>query len=155
MSGRLIILRHAQADPGIGTSDADRELTGKGRVQAAAVGRLLAGEGLVPDHVICSTARRTRQTWELVAAGLPGEPTVDFEPAAYSAGLDAMFELIGLVGADVGTLMVVGHNPTAAQLAAAFIGGVVAFPPASIAVADLDVEWLYAAPGTGTGRILT
>ena len=35
------------------------------------VGERLAREGLLPDHVLCSTARRTRQTWDLVAEQLP------------------------------------------------------------------------------------
>ncbi|GAB3206474.1 SixA phosphatase family protein [Marinactinospora thermotolerans] len=155
MNGRLVILRHAQAEPALGGPDADRPLTAVGRSQAEAVGAALAREGLLPDQVICSTARRTRQTWELVARHLAARPETDYSDAAYGAGLDDVFGLINLVDPAVGTLLYVGHNPTAGMLASAFMEeGPVPFPPASVAVVDLEVEWLYAAPGTGTGRIL-
>ncbi|RCV53652.1 SixA phosphatase family protein [Marinitenerispora sediminis] len=156
MSGRLVILRHADAEHIGTTADMDRELTDEGRARAAAAGELLTREGVLPDHVICSPARRTRQTLDLVAARLPTRPTVEYEPAAYTADPDEMLELISRVDTGVRTLLVVGHNPTMAQLALAFTdsAAAVSFPPASIAVVDLEVGWLYAAPGTGTGRIL-
>ncbi|MBB6174149.1 phosphohistidine phosphatase [Nocardiopsis mwathae] len=154
---RLIILRHAKAEHGYVGTDHERELTDKGRKQAANVGKLLAESELIPDHVICSTAARTRRTLELALQEMPGQPTVAYESVAYMAGIDTIFELINAVDADIDTLMVVGHNPTMAQLAAAFLGDepLMAFPTASVAVVDLEVDWLYAAPDTGTARILT
>ncbi|PSK99434.1 phosphohistidine phosphatase [Murinocardiopsis flavida] len=156
MTRRLVVLRHAQAELGVGRPDHERALTGTGRSQAAEAGASLARAGLVPDHVICSSARRTRQTLDLALGELPATPSVDYSDAAYSAGVDDIFALVSAVDPDVSTLLVVGHNPTVAQLAAAFTGDgtLLAFPPAAAAVAELDVEWLYAAPGTGTGRLL-
>lgn len=156
MTRRLIVLRHAQAEHGAGGPDHERVLTGTGRDQAAAVGGTLARAGLVPDHVICSSARRTRQTLDLALGELPAAPSVDYSDAAYSGGVDDIFALVSGVDPDVSTLLVVGHNPTVAQVAAAFTGAgmLMSFPPAAAAVAELDVEWLYAAPGTGTGRLL-
>lgn len=156
MNRRLVVLRHAEAGHAPGAADRDRPLTDRGRLQAQEAGGLLADAGLLPDHVICSTALRTRQTLELALGRMGREPSVDLSGEAYSADLDTMFELIGLVGGDVRTLLVVGHNPTAAQLASSFTEGpaLVPFPPASVAAVDLDVDWLYAAPGTGTARIL-
>ncbi|TDQ55343.1 SixA phosphatase family protein [Actinorugispora endophytica] len=155
MNRRLIVMRHAKAENAPGLADVERDLTDTGRAQAGAVGALLAREGLVPEHVICSAARRTRETWRLVAEGLPTEPETDVTASLYSAGVDTALELVGRVDPAVRTLLLVGHNPTMAQLAAAFgDGGYPHFPPASVAVVDLDVDWLYAAPGTGTARIL-
>ncbi|MFC3999966.1 SixA phosphatase family protein [Nocardiopsis sediminis] len=156
MSRRLVILRHARAEHGFAGPDHDRSLTESGRAQALEAGRRLALAGLVPDHVICSTATRTRQTLDGVLAELPARPSVEFEESAYAADLDTAFALINAADPDVGTLLLVGHNPTMADLASAFIDdpGLVSFPPASLAVVDLEVEWLYAAPGTGDGRIL-
>ncbi|MEY9214192.1 histidine phosphatase family protein [Thermobifida halotolerans] len=156
MSRRLIVLRHAQAEHSASLSDIERPLSGEGRGQARAVGALLAREGLLPEHVLCSTAQRTRQTWGLVAEELPCEPEVDFEAELYTADVDTALRLVTLVDPEVRTLLLVGHNPTMAQLAAAFDSdsGYLSFPPASAAVIDLEVDWLYAAPGTGSLRLL-
>ncbi|CAM3662571.1 histidine phosphatase family protein [Nocardiopsis rhodophaea] len=154
---RLIILRHAKAEHGYVGTDHERELTDKGRKQAQKVGTLLTEADCIPDHVICSTAVRTRQTLDLAMERMPRRPTADYESAAYMAGIDTIFDLINMVDADISTLMVVGHNPTMAQLAAAFLEDepLISFPTASVALVDLEVDWLYAAPGTGTARILT
>ncbi|WP_046469222.1 SixA phosphatase family protein [Allosalinactinospora lopnorensis] len=156
MIKKLIILRHAKAEQDYAGADHERALTGKGRKQAEAVGNRLAETGIVPDHVICSTSLRTRQTLELAMANLPVEPTVDFEESAYGADPDTILDLVQMTDPEVGTLMVVGHNPAMAQLASLFTGNgsLTSFPTASIAVVDLEVEWLYAAPGAGDGSIL-
>ncbi|QUX29049.1 histidine phosphatase family protein [Nocardiopsis akebiae] len=151
---RLLLMRHAQAENGF--EDFERGLTDRGRSQAEAVGRLLAERGYVPDHVICSAARRTRQTLDGVLGAMePGvRPEVDYSEAAYSAGVDTLLELVNQVDPDAGTVLVVAHNPTVAQLAGAFLGGPAAYPPATVAAVELEVEWLYAAPGTGSGALL-
>jgi phosphohistidine phosphatase len=159
MSRTLLLMRHARAETGHGVADFDRGLTDVGRSQAVKVGRLLAERGYAPDHVICSAARRTRQTLDgvLGAMDLESAPEVDYSEAAYSAGVEALLELVNYVDADAGTVLVVGHNPTIAQLSASFIGGgaLVSYPPATVAAVELGVEWLYAAPGTGSGVLLS
>ncbi|WP_345559400.1 histidine phosphatase family protein [Streptomonospora halophila] len=157
MTRRLIVLRHAQAEPLIDGSDHERPLTAEGREQARAAGAHLASGALFPDRVICSTALRTRQTVELVAESLPDSPPVDFERDLYGADVPAAMELISRTDPEVGTLLVVGHNPTMAQLVGAFMPDepLDSFPTAGLAVIDLEVEWLYAAPGTGAARLLT
>lgn len=147
-------MRHAQAENGF--EDFERGLTDRGRSQAEAVGRLLAERGYVPDHVVCSAARRTRQTLDGVLGAMEPEtrPEVDYSEAAYSAGVDTLLELVNQVDPDARTVLVVAHNPTVAQLAGAFLGNPAAYPPATVAVVELEVEWLYAAPGTGSGTLL-
>lgn len=157
MTKRLIVLRHAETEPLVDGSDHERPLTAAGREQARAAGVYLAEGALFPDRAICSTALRTRQTVELVAEALPHSPAVDYERDAYGADVPAMLELISRTDPEVGTLLVVGHNPTVAQVVAAFMPDdpLISFPPAGLAVVDLEVEWLYAAPGTGVARLLT
>ena len=63
----LILLRHAHAEPATtGQSDLDRPLSPQGLAEAEAVARWLKEQGLVPDRVLCSPARRTRETLEAV-----------------------------------------------------------------------------------------
>ena len=152
----LLLLRHAKAESGYGVIDYDRALTDRGHDQARAAGRLLAEAGHMPDHVICSAARRTRQTLQGVLEVLGAAPEIDYSESAYTAGVDALTEMIAYVDPDVRTLLVVGHNPTIAQLAAAFVGNeaLVSYSPGTVAAVNMEVEWLYTAPGTGSGRIL-
>ena len=80
-------------------------------------GRWLRGHGYLPDTVICSAARRTRQTWELVAPELGGSPSVTFEPRAYAASAMTLLYLVRELPATSRTAMLIGHNPGVAELA--------------------------------------
>lgn len=159
MTRTLLLMRHAQAESGVGVADVDRPLTDKGHAQTKAVGRLLAQHDYRVDHVVCSTALRTRQTLDGVLGswGLGSPPEIEYNEAAYNAGSDTLLELVQYADADAETVMVVGHNPSIAQLVSDFVAGpgpLTGFPPATVAAVHLEVEWLYAAPGTGTGVVL-
>ena len=79
----LVVLRHAKAAGEPGVNDTQRPLTGRGRRDAGAAGRWLLAQGIRPDLVLCSSARRTRETWEQVSAAMgaaaPGAAMVSFE----------------------------------------------------------------------------
>jgi phosphohistidine phosphatase len=115
----LVLLRHAKADNPAGVSDVDRPLTPRGHADATAAGAWLAGRGLVPDLVICSPSRRTRETWHGVALNLPEAPAVRYEPTVYGGEYDELLDLVALVDDDVSTLLLIGHNPVMSMLSAA------------------------------------
>ncbi len=133
----LILLRHAHADGHAdGQADAERPLSAVGRTEAAAAAAWLHGRGLQPDRALCSPARRTRETLDVVAAGF--EPfEVRFEPSIYEATPGT---LAGLVDAhrDAGRLLLVGHNPGLERLLSLMHSGQTSeyrgMPPAGIAV---------------------
>lgn len=153
---RLVVARHAEAAPAA-PSDHERDLTPAGRRAAAALGRWLVDEGHVPDLVLLSDARRTRRTWEEAAAAAGAlDVPVELTPALYSAGPESALDLVRATPPTVGTLLLLGHNPTAASLAhllqdghgneraaVRMAGG---YPPASTTVlvvpsAWSDVDW--------------
>jgi phosphohistidine phosphatase len=152
---RLVLLRHAKSDwPDV--ADDERPLAKRGRRDAPAVGRWLATSGYVPDAVVCSTARRARETWELASAGLaaaaPGaSPAVRYEPRVYRATVLSLLMLVREFDPGWCTAMIVGHNPGLAELtvglAVADTGAPYAFPTAAVAVLDLPGSWADAAPG--------
>lgn len=108
----LILLRHAKSSwDDADVADADRGLSTRGRKAAPRIGRLLAREGLRPELVLCSSARRTRETWALVQAELPGEVPVRFRDSLYLATPATLLAAIRRAPADVTRLMVLGHNP--------------------------------------------
>ncbi|WP_242579752.1 histidine phosphatase family protein [Streptomyces sp. MST-110588] len=108
---RLLLLRHAKAARPAGTADHERPLSGRGRRDARAAGRLLATADWLPDLVLCSTARRTRETWELAAAELAGHAAVRFEPRLYHASVPELLAVVHQVPTHVSTVLVIGHNP--------------------------------------------
>ena len=143
-------MRHAKAEPYADT-DADRELTSRGQEEAAAAGRHLAGLELVPDHALVSSAVRARQTWEGVREGCGSTAAAEFSDELYAASPAAVLEIVRLVPPEVATCIFVGHNPTAAHVAAALddgeadpevlqglLGG---FPTSAIAVFELPGAW--------------
>src|ERR1700761_184691 len=118
---RLVLLRHAKSDwPDV--ADHERPLAKRGRRDAPVVGRWLGEAGFAPDAVVCSTARRARQTWELVSTGLaeaaPGvSPVVRFEPRVYEAAVLGLLMLVREFDDAWRTAMIIGHNPGLAGLA--------------------------------------
>ena len=159
MTYRLIVMRHAQAGELPGGPDSERALRERGRRDAGAAGRWLRGNGFVPEAVICSSARRTRQTWQYLSAELgpgggpgPGAgpgPACTADPRLYRADVADLLEIIAETAAPVASLMYIGHNPAAAQLAADLTEARPDFPAAAIAVIDLAGPWADIAPGAG------
>ncbi len=153
---RLVVVRHAKATHKEGFADFDRPLTGRGRRDARAAGEWLRARGIAPDLVLCSPALRTEQTWAELAAALAGgrEIEVWYEPQLYGATEDLTLDLVGATPPDVSTLMVIGHNPAAQEVAAILTGqGDLAFPTCAIAIIDLG-SWARLVPGTGTADAL-
>ncbi|MCR6664052.1 MAG: histidine phosphatase family protein [Luteimonas sp.] len=143
----LILLRHAHAEaPMPGQADFDRPLSSVGLAEAEAARRWLCEQGLIPDRVLCSPARRTRETLDALLANENG---IDrrLEATIYEATPGTLAGLID-AHADVERLLVVGHNPGLEQLVALMHSGQSGdyrgMPPAAIAVlsfpADAQVE---------------
>ena len=146
----LILLRHAHAEPAApGQADIDRPLSAQGLAEAEAAGRWLLAQGLVPDCVLCSPARRARETLEAVLQ-VAGYVEQRLEQAIYEATPGT---LIGLLQEhrEVERLMLVGHNPGMERLGALLHSGQSGqyrgMPTAAVAVLSLpgtDIE-----PGVG------
>jgi len=111
-------MRHAEArckDSDL--SDLERPLNRRGSAAAEAMARRLHELQLVPDLLLVSPARRTRQTAEIVARGLSIPPRrVLPEEALYLASADDVLKVVQGTGARVTHLLVVAHNPGVSEL---------------------------------------
>lgn len=112
----LVLLRHAKAGNPEKVPDADRPLTPRGHADAAAAGAWLAHRSYVPDLVVCSPTRRTRETWHGVALALPAGSKVEYPEEAYGAGPNGLLELLAAVHDATGTVLLIGHNPAVSAL---------------------------------------
>lgn len=142
----LIVLRHAKAIAGLGLADIDRPLNDRGRRDSTATGEWLRENALLPDQVLCSTAVRTRETLERLALSSP----VAYESAIYDNDAGTLLSLIQQSGDDVGTLLLIGHNPSVHELIDDLTGDAPeAFPTCALAVIELSGAWGEASPGSG------
>lgn len=157
----LVVLRHSKAEQ-VAATDFERPLLPRGRLDAADVGRWLAGRGMRPDVALVSAAARTRETWAELAtgAGWDLEPTVD--RGLYAAGADTVLDLVRDLDDTVTCVVVIGHNPTVAYLAALLDDGegdagagnemAMGYPTSAAAVFDLAGPWADLGPGTASLR---
>lgn len=155
----LLLLRHAQAAQpdaeGPTWPDHERPLTSRGSRDAGHIAERLATEGPVPDLVLCSDALRTRQTADFVVSALQADghhPAVRAVPDLYEASVHRVLHLVADVAEDVGTVLVVGHQPTMSATVAALTGRHGSMPPAGLAVLEVDGAW--AGVAAGSGRLL-
>jgi phosphohistidine phosphatase len=158
----LILFRHAKAEHTPGKADHERELTGRGRRDAAAAGRWLHDNGFGPELVLCSPAVRTRQTWEAAANGGACGEEVEYDRRLYSGGADGVLQTVRESGGEAQVVLVVGHNPTMAALASGLSEGdgstaaheclAAGFPTSAVAVLGYSGKWQDI--GFGTASLL-
>jgi phosphohistidine phosphatase len=108
---RLLLLRHAKSDRPAGVADLDRPLNERGAAAARLMGGYVARHGLVPDRVLCSPSRRTRETLAGMAPQWPPAVKAVYEDRLYAATPKAIVAVICEQDAGARTLMVIGHNP--------------------------------------------
>jgi phosphohistidine phosphatase len=156
-----MLLRHAKSswsDPSL--DDRQRPLSPRGEAAAPAMGKYMKRHKLVPELVLCSPARRARETWKLLAKELPGAPAPAVEEAIYDFGNGGrLIETIRKRGGKAESVLVVGHNPSLERLALRLIKEgerdlVEAmgrkYPTGALAVIDFAAEaWWDVAEGEG------
>ena len=154
-SRTLLLLRHAKsAWPDV--VDHERPLAPRGQRDARIMGHWLLATCHIPDLVMCSTARRASQTWQLVRSALGSVPSTVFDDRVYEAGAAQLLDVIRRTPTPVRALLVVGHDPALPELArtlAAATTGVAVdrmrakFPTAAIAAFEFRGQWRQLTPG--------
>jgi phosphohistidine phosphatase len=120
----LYLVRHAiAADRGPAwPDDSKRPLTSDGMKKFRRAARGVADLGVEVDRMLTSPLVRARQTAELLAAALPGDPPiVETHALAPGASFEALVKIVEEYG-DCRALALVGHEPGIGDLAARLIG---------------------------------
>ncbi len=114
----LILFRHAKAvRANEAPSDEARELTGRGKREAALAGEAMAAAGLAPELALCSAATRTRETAAHGLANFKLETRA--EDALYLAAPEGLWD--AFVADDAPSVVLVGHNPGIGELCSMLI----------------------------------
>jgi phosphohistidine phosphatase len=146
----LVLLRHAKADNPPAVSDIDRPLTARGHADAAAAGAWPSHRCYLPDLVVCSPSRRTRETWHDVALAMSTAPDVRFDDEVYAASADELLDLVCGMDDSSATVLVVGHNPGLSQLSMLLddTGDAEGLRTAGAAVHRFDGHWVECVQGS-------
>jgi len=157
----LILLRHAKSswsNPAL--PDFDRPLANRGLKDAPLMGKAMAERGIEPELVLCSAARRTRDTLDLVLPELKVEPEVVYDEALYHASPAKMLDILHGVRSGVNRVMLVGHNPELQAFALDLVGAgpkhfrdrlMTKYPTAGLAVINFAAGlWKSVTVNTGT-----
>jgi phosphohistidine phosphatase len=110
----LHLLRHAKSSwEDQDLADHDRPLASRGRKATKRIAKHLRSEGIAPSLVLCSSARRTRETLERI--GPDGEVRIERE--LYGASAPDLLERLRRVPDNTESVMLIGHNPAIQDLA--------------------------------------
>ena len=132
--------------------DFDRPLSVAGVEAADRVDAILRGAGLLPDLVLCSSAKRAHQTWEALAVGLSAEETdglaIELREDLYLASETQLLIALRALPDAASSVLLIAHNPGLHRLTRELAGsgsqaGALVrlgqdFPPAGLAVLIYD-----------------
>lgn len=120
----LYLLRHAKSswsEPGL--TDFDRPLNERGRRAAPLIASHLASGGPLPGLILCSAARRTRETLALMLPELACDADLRIESGLYGADATTLLNRLRRIDTGVDCVLVIAHNPGIEDLAAGICGG--------------------------------
>jgi phosphohistidine phosphatase len=139
----LLLMRHAKSswsEPGL--ADHDRPLNKRGKQAAPEMGKLLRKEELTPDMILCSTARRSRETAKAVAEACGYEGDIESQRDLYSSDAACYVDVLRHLPDRVKRVLLVGHNPEIEELLDMLTGSAERMTTGAIAHVDLPIsQW--------------
>lgn len=146
----LHLLRHAKSSAKAAIDDHERPLSRRGREAARRIGKHLSARGAAFDVALCSSARRTRETLDLLLTGFSPRPRCVIEGGLYLAGLDRLLARLRRLDPGDANVLLVGHNPGLHELAVGLADssspdfdklGSGKFPTGAYASFDVATDW--------------
>ncbi len=151
----LLLLRHAKSSwKDQGLDDHDRPLNKRGKREAPRMGQLLKDEGLLPQFIVSSSAKRAWRTAECVAihSGYRGESRVTSE--LYAAPAERIREVIQTTPDNVERLLLVAHNPGLEELLEPLVGVYTPLSSAALALVELEIDSWRALSDDVQGKLI-
>lgn len=112
MAHHLYLLRHAKSDwNNTFLSDFERSLNQRGRRSASKIASFISTNKIHPELILCSSARRTRETLEIIQHSFNPKTEFSIENELYASSVYDLFKRIQRVPDSIKSLMIIGHNP--------------------------------------------
>jgi phosphohistidine phosphatase len=138
---KLLILRHAKSSWDLPElADHDRPLAKRGKRDSFRMGDLAKEEGLSPDLILSSTAKRARSTAKRFAEANDYDCKIRFTRDLYLAGAEDYINLLRGLDSDLDCVMVVGHNPGLEELLSTLTGESQWMPTTALAQVELPIQ---------------
>jgi phosphohistidine phosphatase len=156
---RLYLLRHAKSSwDDESLPDHDRPLAPRGRRDVKRIAAYIGSSGIEPAFVLCSSARRTRETLAGIGLALGDQAAISVEPALYGADDDELLARLRDIPEQPESVLLIGHNPGVQDLALRLaregseLGRLQEkFPTGGLATLELTCSW--AELGDGAARL--
>ena len=146
----IYLLRHAKADKSL-INDIGRDLSSKGRRQAESIGQWMSENGILPDWIISSSAKRTKSTSNIFAKKVGYQKSIRFEDSLYHASDDTYLDIIAALNDKYESVMMVGHNPAISALVTVLTGVHLDMSPSMLVCIETDLdEWSSVRNANGT-----
>jgi phosphohistidine phosphatase len=97
-------------------------------------------QGLLPDVVLCSPAKRTRETIALVLKAAKIETEIRYDERIYEASAMRLIEIVSQIEDEKTDAMLVGHNPGMENLLERLTGVAERMPTAALARISLNAD---------------
>jgi phosphohistidine phosphatase len=156
----LALLRHAKSSwDATDIDDSDRPLNERGRAAAPVMGNVLNELNFEPQLILCSSAKRTRETLALMQPSLKGSEETVFDDQLYLTSPETLYARLKAVPVGTKSVLMIGHNPGLHGLALMLLGTGDAksisrledkFPTAALAIFTFpQVAWRDLTPASG------
>jgi phosphohistidine phosphatase len=137
----LLILRHAKSSWDYSDlDDIDRPLNKRGYRDAPKVGLLLMEKELIPEYILCSPAKRARETAEAVAKACQYSGEIIVDGNLYPGNPAAYMDAIQILPEEADPIMIVSHNPGLEEFITFLTGESVRFPTAALAQLSVSID---------------
>src|SRR5271154_5359778 len=108
----VYLLRHAKSSwDDTSLPDFERPLNKRGEKSAPVVGEEMKKRGVKPDLVICSPAKRTKQTAKLALKEAKIDSEILYDERVYLATDSQLLSLLKELNDKVRSVLLIGHNP--------------------------------------------
>jgi len=139
---KLYLLRHADSQRIHPMGDLSREISSKGIEELERLALILSRQNFHVDVALCSSATRTKQTWEYISSKLSLNTEIEFLEVLYNALPEVMLHLICNVSDQYESAIIISHNPGISEVANKLLHdnvSTLSFGTANIACINFDV----------------
>lgn len=147
----LLLLRHAKSDwDDVSLRDIERPLAKRGRRDAPRMGQALKDRHIAIDYVLCSPAKRARQTMKIFTEAAEIHTTPQFEEQIYDATTAELLKVVRAIPDEHNNVLMVGHNPGFETLLGRLTQTQHTMPTAALACIEFAVDhWQDVEDGKG------
>jgi len=149
----LYLIRHAEANwKKPGETDFERTVSISGVKEATSITKRLIELDFKPKLIICSSAKRTRETAKLICNEIKYPiQDIDFNSSIYESSLKNLITLINSLPNLYNEIAIIGHNPSITKLSNYLTDDYISnIPTCSVVKIELEIDaWNEIIEGIG------